>query len=205
MCRCAVLNGAFLGVVVYSLFYIGLEQFAGVTWCLSTGIPCWLTATAFSQHVPHAWAYAIGVHVLSWWAQIHLGHMMLEHRKPALLDSFFQAMTPLHAMPCHASCITCPLPAMLHYTVCKQLYAKFCLLSTLGGLARLAVWSKWVGQTLCAVLCILPRSSWVYQFPMDVSVINRACVLCRALLWQISLCGWSFCSFAGTGRIFKPS
>ncbi|DBA93238.1 hypothetical protein WJX79_000581 [Trebouxia sp. C0005] len=48
--QCAVLNGACLGVVVYSLFYIGLEQFAGVTWCLSTGIPCWLTATAFSQH-----------------------------------------------------------------------------------------------------------------------------------------------------------
>ena len=117
--RCAVLNGAFLGVVVYSLFYIGLEQFAGVTWCLSTGIPCWLTATAFSQHVPHAWAYAIGVHVLSWWAQIHLGHIMLEHRKPALLDSFFQAMTPLHAMPCQlvCICITLCLPAMLHYTV----------------------------------------------------------------------------------------
>lgn len=103
LCRCGVLNGAFLGVVVYSLFYTGLEQFAGITWCLSTGIPCWLTATAFSQHVPHAWAYAIGVHILSWWAQIHLGHIMLEHRKPALLDSFFQAMTPLHAMPCHAT------------------------------------------------------------------------------------------------------
>ncbi|DBA91700.1 TPA: hypothetical protein ACH3X1_003300 [Trebouxia sp. C0004] len=90
--QCAVLNGAFLGVVVYSLFYIGLEQFAGVTWCLSTGMPCWLTATAFSQHMPHAWAYAIGVHILSWWAQIHLGHIMLEHRKPALLDSFFQSL-----------------------------------------------------------------------------------------------------------------
>ena len=92
LCRCAVLNGAFLGVVVYSLFYIGLEPFAGCTWCLSTGIPCWLTATAFSQHVPYAWAYAIGVHALSWWAQIHVGHIMLEHRKPALLDSFFQVL-----------------------------------------------------------------------------------------------------------------
>lgn len=92
LCRCAVLNGAFLGVVVYSLFYIGLEPFAGFTWCLSTGIPCWLTATAFSQHVPYAWAYAIGVHALSWWAQIHVGHIMLEHRKPALLDSFFQVL-----------------------------------------------------------------------------------------------------------------
>ena len=90
LCRCAVLNGAFLGVAVYTLFYVGLEPFAGFTWCLSTGIPCWLTATAFSQHVQYAWAYAIGLHILSWWAQIHLGHIMLEHRKPALLDSFFQ-------------------------------------------------------------------------------------------------------------------
>ena len=39
---------------------------------------------------------------------------------------------------------------MLHYTVCKQLHAKFCLLLTVGVVARLAVWSKWVGQTLCA-------------------------------------------------------
>lgn len=85
-----MLNGAFLGTLVYSLFYIGLEPFAGVTWSLSTGIPCWLTATAFMQHVPHAWAYAIAVHALSWYVQIHVGHVMLEHRKPALLDSFFQ-------------------------------------------------------------------------------------------------------------------
>lgn len=89
-CRCAILNGTFLGTLVYTLFYIGLEPFAGVTWALSTGIPCWLTATAFMQHVPHAWAYAVAVHALSWYVQIHVGHVMLEHRKPALLDSFFQ-------------------------------------------------------------------------------------------------------------------
>lgn len=97
-CRCAVLNGAFLGTLVYSLFYIGLEPFAGVTWSLSTGIPCWLTATAFMQHVPHAWAYAIAVHALSWYVQIHVGHVMLEHRKPALLDSFFQVRNEYSAV-----------------------------------------------------------------------------------------------------------
>lgn len=89
-CRSAVINGAFLSLVVYSLFYIGLEQFAGITWCLFTGVPCWLTATAFAQHVSYAWAWAIGVHALSWYFQIHVGHIMLEHQKPALLDSFFQ-------------------------------------------------------------------------------------------------------------------
>lgn len=100
-----MLNGAFLGTLVYSLFYIGLEPFAGVTWSLSTGIPCWLTATAFMQHVPHAWAYAIAVHALSWYVQIHVGHVMLEHRKPALLDSFFQVRN-YHTLQCciHTYC-----------------------------------------------------------------------------------------------------
>ncbi|KAL3150730.1 hypothetical protein ABBQ32_000514 [Trebouxia sp. C0010 RCD-2024] len=92
LAECAVLNGAFLGTLVYSLFYIGLEPFAGATWALSTGIPCWLTATAFMQHVPNAWAYAVALHALSWYVQIHVGHVMLEHRKPALLDSFFQSL-----------------------------------------------------------------------------------------------------------------
>ena len=90
MCRCAILNGAFLQVAVYSLFYLGLEPFAGFTWIISTGIPTWLLATAFMQNVPYAWAWATGVNALSWYAQIHIGHIMFEHRKPALLDSFFQ-------------------------------------------------------------------------------------------------------------------
>lgn len=42
------------------------------------------------QHVAHAWAWALGVFVVSWYVQIHLGHMVLEERRPALLDSFFQ-------------------------------------------------------------------------------------------------------------------
>lgn len=42
------------------------------------------------QHVPHAWAWVTATFVLGWYAQIHPGHMMLEGRRPALLDSFFQ-------------------------------------------------------------------------------------------------------------------
>ena len=53
---------------------------------------------------------------------------------------------------------------MLHYTVFKQVHIKFCLLLTFGVLARLAIWSEWVGQTVCAVLCILPRSISVDHF-----------------------------------------
>ena len=50
----------------------------------------WLTATAFRQAVPHAWAWALGVHLFSWYMQIHIGHIIIEGRKPALTDSLFQ-------------------------------------------------------------------------------------------------------------------
>lgn len=49
--------------------------------------------------MPHAWAWAAALFVLSWYAQIHPGHMMLEGRRPALLDSFFQVgPSQSHAM-----------------------------------------------------------------------------------------------------------
>jgi hypothetical protein len=40
--------------------------------------------------VSHAWQWALLVHVLSWYMQIHPGHALLEGRKPALLDSLVQ-------------------------------------------------------------------------------------------------------------------
>lgn len=131
-----MLNGAFLGTVVYSLFYIALEPFAGFTWSLFTGVPCWLTATAFAQHVPNAWAWAIAVHALSWYAQIHVGHIVLEHRKPALLDSFFQvrlcSLLP-HAketspvMHKHApTCCLYKMPAMYAYRICRAVCLQQC-------------------------------------------------------------------------------
>lgn len=55
-----------------------------------------------TQHVAHPWAWALGVHVLSWYAQIHPGHLVLEKRKPALLDSFFQ----VHQIPRVPSFVT---------------------------------------------------------------------------------------------------
>lgn len=50
----------------------------------------WGSANAFVQGVAGAWKWAIGLHVLSWIVQIQLGHNMVEKRKPALMDSFFQ-------------------------------------------------------------------------------------------------------------------
>ena len=89
-CSQVVLNQSAFALLFYWAYYIVLERFAGLTWGLFLGAPLWLTATWFTATVPHAWAWALGVHLFSWYAQIHLGHIVMEKRKPALLDSFFQ-------------------------------------------------------------------------------------------------------------------
>ncbi len=154
-CSAAVINWGLLVLILYALYYTALEPAAGLSWGVLLGVPMWLTATAFCQHVPHAWAWALGLHILSWFLQVRLyhalsavcrgqpddawraaeqlqlcstrsgltemyprqqlhavltdclirlltglmrwdrmqvevGHIMIEHRKPALLDSFFQ-------------------------------------------------------------------------------------------------------------------
>lgn len=53
-------------------------------------LPLWGLANWFRAAVPAAWAWALGLHLFSWFAQIVFGHQMAERRKPALLDSFFQ-------------------------------------------------------------------------------------------------------------------
>lgn len=69
LCSAAVLNWGLLVLILYALYYMALEPFAGATWGIFLGIPMWLTATAFAQHVPYAWAWAIGLHILSWYLQ----------------------------------------------------------------------------------------------------------------------------------------
>jgi uncharacterized membrane protein YGL010W len=39
-----------------------------------------------------AWKYALILHVLGWYMQIHPGHIILEKRRAALMDSFFQSL-----------------------------------------------------------------------------------------------------------------
>lgn len=87
------LNAVFFAMVAYSLYYLLLEPAAGLSWSLCVGLPLWVTASAFQQHVAKAGLWALGVHVFSWYMQIHPGHAVLEGRKPALLDSLVQALT----------------------------------------------------------------------------------------------------------------
>lgn len=54
----------------YSLYYIALEPFAGVTWTGCMALPMWAGANAMRQAVPDAWAWALGLHVASWFFQV---------------------------------------------------------------------------------------------------------------------------------------
>jgi hypothetical protein len=57
--------------------------------------------------VTQAWKWALLVHVLSWYMQIHPGHAILEGRKPALLDSLVQVRgkrCQQHCAGCYAAC-----------------------------------------------------------------------------------------------------
>lgn len=92
-----VFNGSFALILVYSAYYVMLDTVVGLTWSLCVGIPIWLTAEAFTSMVDAAWAWALALHVFSWWVQVHIGHILIEKRRPALLDSFFQslALAPL--------------------------------------------------------------------------------------------------------------
>ena len=70
MCSAAVINWGLLVLILYALYYVALEPGAGLSWGLLLAVPMWLTATAFYQHVPHAWAWALGLHILSWFLQV---------------------------------------------------------------------------------------------------------------------------------------
>lgn len=83
-----------LAVLAYSLYYtLALDPFAGLCWTLGLGAPLWLGAVHLWRVLPlSAWRWAVGVHALSWLLQIVPGHAMLEGRRPALVDSFWQAI-----------------------------------------------------------------------------------------------------------------
>ena len=65
-----MINWGLLVLILYALYYTALEPAAGLSWGVLLGIPMWLTATAICQHVPHAWAWALGLHILSWFLQV---------------------------------------------------------------------------------------------------------------------------------------
>mmetsp|Transcript_23510 Transcript_23510/g.69854 ORF Transcript_23510/g.69854 Transcript_23510/m.69854 type:complete len:214 (-) Transcript_23510:587-1228(-) len=92
-------NGALLLMLVYSAVYQDMDARAGCTWSIFVAAPIWVYATMFHQHVHAAWLWAIPVHVLLWLLKVWVGHVILEHRQPALVDCVQQGLTtgPLFA------------------------------------------------------------------------------------------------------------
>lgn len=58
-----------MGFLLYTAYYVILEPFAGLSWGVILGIPVVGSCTYFQQHVPHAWAWALGAHLLAWFMQ----------------------------------------------------------------------------------------------------------------------------------------
>ena len=72
-----MINWGLLVLILYALYYTALEPVAGLSWGVLLGVPMWLTANAFYKHVPHAWAWALGLHILSWFLQVRVSFCIL--------------------------------------------------------------------------------------------------------------------------------
>lgn len=92
LARLFVFNWSVVLVLLYGLYYTILEPFAGASWTVILGVPKIALARLFYLYVPHAWAPAIGLHLLGWVVQIWFGHHMMERKRPALLDSLLQSL-----------------------------------------------------------------------------------------------------------------
>lgn len=92
--------------VAYALFFIFLEPFVGSLAALFY-LVLWFTADRLfvvptmkqgpkgvaTMSKSYAFGVAIAAQVLGWGMQVAVGHAIFERRKPALLDSLFQAFS----------------------------------------------------------------------------------------------------------------
>ena len=85
----ASLAGAFRLIPVVR--WCGLDLLVAAVMC---GVPLWLTASWFESAAGWdvAWKWALALHLLAWYAQIHPGHVVFEKKRPALLDSLAQSL-----------------------------------------------------------------------------------------------------------------
>ena len=93
-----VLGVGLIFLIAISTYYLTLTFFPALTYdCVLVAM--FLHSGYFYQTVPHAWSYALALHVLAWYMQIHPGHGIFEKRSAALTDNFFGglALGPLFA------------------------------------------------------------------------------------------------------------
>uniref|UniRef100_A0A6U0P0Q9 DUF962 domain-containing protein n=1 Tax=Prasinoderma coloniale TaxID=156133 RepID=A0A6U0P0Q9_9VIRI len=94
------LNGAFVVIVSYCMYYIYLDRPFGLAWTVIAAPTLYLFANAFFAAVGRelAWKYAVAIHISSWAAQ-GIGQGLFEKRAPELLQSIVQSflVAPLFA------------------------------------------------------------------------------------------------------------
>ncbi|KAF0746414.1 hypothetical protein DYB26_009687 [Aphanomyces astaci] len=90
-----VANAALVGVLIYVLWYIVLDPYAGtLAAALIVSMYVWsnvVIADAVAATGESPWRLALGIHVTAWIIQF-IGHGVFEKRAPALLDAWDQAI-----------------------------------------------------------------------------------------------------------------
>ncbi|KNC98459.1 uncharacterized protein SPPG_06159 [Spizellomyces punctatus DAOM BR117] len=88
------LNGAFIGIAIYSLYYIVLDPLAGTLYApILFGLCAYANVWAGKDEIAGVSPQmaATMIHVVSWIMQF-MGHGFAEGRAPALLDNLLQAI-----------------------------------------------------------------------------------------------------------------
>jgi uncharacterized membrane protein YGL010W len=86
-------NAAMLVYIIYAVYYVYLDRVAGLfASAVIFGLLLHANFLYVSLGATAALKVAIGVNLFSWYMQIHPGHAVFEGRKPALIDSFWQAL-----------------------------------------------------------------------------------------------------------------
>jgi len=84
-------NLSLLMYAVYAIYYLTLDFWPALAYDVFLFF-LYVTANWTAHSTPNALYIALVVHALSWYMQIHPGHLVLEKRRPALLQSFFQSL-----------------------------------------------------------------------------------------------------------------
>lgn len=77
--RYLVPNYSLVLLGAYALYYVALDPLAGLSWSASMALPVWAAANAVRQQLAAAWAWAVGLHILSWVVQVHVGEEPTPH------------------------------------------------------------------------------------------------------------------------------
>eukprot|EP01013_Petalomonas_cantuscygni_P009645 TRINITY_DN22521_c0_g1_i1.p2 TRINITY_DN22521_c0_g1~~TRINITY_DN22521_c0_g1_i1.p2 ORF type:complete len:199 (+),score=26.67 TRINITY_DN22521_c0_g1_i1:69-665(+) len=84
-------NAGLAVVLAYWGYYLYLALLPALTWLPFVGFPVLLVGNALYLHTANPLMWAGLLHVVSWAAQVIIGHGIFEKRKPALVDSLVQA------------------------------------------------------------------------------------------------------------------